>query len=73
MALKQLVSRITKKRWREVFLLSVVMLRNADYLLLLMKQQIDQLVVQDEHLQAFLRWANQKSCAVTAPYNPVAV
>ncbi len=72
-ALKQLVSRITEKRWREVFLLSVVMLRNADYLLLLMKQQIDQLVVQDEYLQAFLRWVNRKSRAVTAPYKLVAV
>ncbi|MBW4638553.1 MAG: NACHT domain-containing NTPase [Gloeocapsa sp. UFS-A4-WI-NPMV-4B04] len=73
-ALKTLVSRITEKRWREVFLLSVGMLRNADYLLQLMKQQIDQrIVAQDEQLQVFLKWANQKSCAVTVPYKPVAV
>ena len=72
-ALKQLVSRVTEKRWREVFLLTVGMLRNADYLLRLMKQHIDDLVAQDEHLQAFLNWANQKSCEVTAPYKPVAV
>ena len=72
-ALKQLVSRINEKRWREVFLLTVGMLRNADYLLQLMKQHIDDLVAQDEHLQAFLNWANQKSYTVTAPYKPVAV
>jgi predicted NACHT family NTPase len=73
-ALKKLVSRITEKRWREVFLLSVAMLRNADYLLQLMKQQIAQhIVAQDEQLQAFLKWVNEKSCAVTVPYKPVAV
>lgn len=71
-ALQQLVSQITEKRWREVFLLSVGMLRNADYLLQLMKQQIEQLVA-DEHLQAFLRWVNQKSVAVNVPYRLVAV
>ncbi len=72
-ALKQLVSRITEKRWREVFLLSVEMLRNADYLLQLMKQQIDALVAQDDHLQAFLSWANQKSRTATVSYKPEAV
>lgn len=72
-ALQKLVSRITEKRWREVFLLSVGMLRNADYLLQLMKKKTDQLVAQDEHLQAFLKWANEKSCAVAVPYKPVAV
>jgi predicted NACHT family NTPase len=48
-------------------------LRNADYLLQLMKQQIDRLVAGDSQLQAFLMWAKQKSRAVTAPYKPVAV
>lgn len=72
-ALKKLVRSITEKRWREVFLLSVGMLRNADYLLQLMKKKIDQLVAQDERLQAFLKWANEKSCTVTVPYKPVAV
>lgn len=72
-ALKKLVRSINEKRWREVFLLSVGMLRNADYLLQLMKKKTDQLVAQDEYLQAFLNWANEKSCAVTVPYKPVAV
>ncbi len=73
MALKQLVSRITEKRWREVFLLTVGMLRNADYVLQLMKQQVDALLAHDNRLQAFLTWANQKSRAVNVPYKPVAV
>ena len=72
-ALEQLVSHITEKRWREVFLLSVGMLRNADYLLQLMKQQIDALVATDERLQAFLSWASHKSSVVTAPYRLVTV
>ncbi len=72
-ALKQLVSRITENRWREVFLLSVGMLRNADYLLQLMKQQIDQLLAEDQHLQAFLAWVSQKSRAVPATYKLVIV
>ena len=72
-ALRQLAHRINEKRWREVFLLSVEMLRNADYLLQLMKEQIDGLVAQDEYLQAFLTWVNQKSFTVTVPYKRVAV
>ena len=72
-ALKQLVSRITQNRWREVFLLSVGMLRNADYLLQLMKQQIDQLLAEDPHLQAFLVWVSQKSRAVPANYEIVII
>jgi len=72
-ALKHLVSHITEKRWREVFLLTVGMLRNADYLLQLMKQQIDVQVAQDKHLQAFLIWLSQKGCAVDTPYQWVAV
>jgi len=65
-ALKQLVSHIGQKRWHEVFLLSVGMLRNADYLLQLMKQQIDQLLAADEQLQSFLTWVSKKSRTVNA-------
>ncbi len=39
-----LVGHITEKRWREVFLLSAAMLENADELLILMKQKIDELL-----------------------------
>lgn len=58
-ALERLVSHITEPRWREIFLLTAAMLRNADFLIQLMKQQIDALVAQDPHLQEFLIWASQ--------------
>jgi predicted NACHT family NTPase len=78
-ALSSLVSHITDKRWREVFLLAVVPLRPADYLLKLMKQEVDSLVAKDEKLQKFLKWVNekaleiQKSLPETVSYKPAAI
>lgn len=63
-ALGGLVSHITDPHWHEVFLLTAAMLRSADSLVQLMKQEIDALVAQDPHLQDFLRWASQKSQAI---------
>ncbi|MBD2179907.1 NACHT domain-containing NTPase [Planktothrix sp. FACHB-1355] len=63
-ALGGLVSHITDPHWREIFLLTVAMLRSADSLVQLMKQQIDGLVAQDPYLQEFLLWASQKSRTV---------
>jgi predicted NACHT family NTPase len=60
-ALEGLVSHITDPHWREVFLLTVAMLRSADLLVQVMKQEIDALVAHDPYLQEFLMWANQKS------------
>jgi predicted NACHT family NTPase len=56
-------SHITRKSWREVFLLAAGMIKPADELLLSMKQKIDALVA-DEELQEFLNWTNQKSKAI---------
>ncbi len=69
--LQRLVSHITEPRWREIFLLTVAMLRSADFLVQLMKQKVDALVAQDPYLQKFLTWANQKSLA--APPQPAAI
>ena len=60
-SLGALVSHITDPHWHEVFLLTAAMLRSADSLVQLMKQEIDALVAQDPHLQEFLMWASQKS------------
>lgn len=68
-ALNRLVSHITKRNWREVFLLAVGMMQPADQLLLSMKQQIDELVA-DDKLQQFLAWVNQKSLAVQVADKP---
>ncbi|MCF2149511.1 NACHT domain-containing NTPase [Desmonostoc muscorum LEGE 12446] len=66
--LEHLVSHITEPRWREIFLLTVAMLRSADFLVLLMKQEVDALVAEDPYLQKFLTWVNHKS--LTAPPQP---
>lgn len=63
-ALGGLVSHITDPRWHEVFLLTTSMLRSADSLVQLMKQQIDALVSEDPYLQEFLMWGSQKSQAI---------
>lgn len=60
-ALGGLVSHLTDPHWREIFLLTTAMLRSADSLMQLMKQQIDALVAKDPYLQEFLTWASQKS------------
>jgi predicted NACHT family NTPase len=66
-ALGGLVSHITDPHWREIFLLTTAMLRSADSLMQLMKQQIDALVAKDPYLQEFLTWASQKAQLVPSP------
>ncbi|MEP0858325.1 NACHT domain-containing NTPase [Trichocoleus sp. DQ-U1] len=66
--LQNLVSQITEKRWREVFLLAVGMSPSADCLLQLMKHQVDGIVAADEKLQQFLMWVRKKSLSVQIPY-----
>ncbi len=68
-----LVSHITQTHWREVFLITVGMMKSADDLMLLMKQRIGTLVASDKELQQFLTWVNQKSLSVEAPYKLAAV
>ncbi|MEH2010086.1 NACHT domain-containing NTPase [Nostoc sp.] len=72
-ALQNIVSHITEKRWREVFLLAVGMSPSADRLLLLMKEKIDVIVSSDIRLQRLLAWVNQKSFSVQVPYKISAV
>ena len=68
-ALEGLVGHITDPHWREVFLLTTAMLRSADSLVQLMKQQIDGLVAQDPYLQEFLVWSSQKSQMIPTERN----
>ncbi|MEH1780262.1 MAG: NACHT domain-containing NTPase [Nostoc sp.] len=70
---QQLNSHITDKRWREVFLLTVEILTDADDLLRLMKDRIEQLVATDYKLQQFLTWVEEKSRSVDSPYKSAAV
>jgi predicted NACHT family NTPase len=60
-SLQGLVDHVTDPHWREIFLLTASMLRSADGLVQLMKQQVDALVAQDPYLQEFLTWASQNA------------
>lgn len=48
-------------------------MRNADALVICMKQQIDQLIADDQALQHYLKWVSEKSQSVDASYKPAAV
>jgi predicted NACHT family NTPase len=49
------------------------MLPNADECLRQMKRQIDQLLAEDEKLQRFLTWVDEKARSVDAPGKPAAI
>ncbi|GAB4186171.1 MAG: hypothetical protein Fur006_25280 [Coleofasciculaceae cyanobacterium] len=76
-ALQELVSHLSEKRWREVFLLTVEMLLSANCLLRMMKDRVDGLLAGDETLQQFLCWIDKKSKSVSASlegaYKPVVI
>lgn len=72
-ALGGLVSHLTDPHWHEIFLLTAAMLRSADSLVQLMKQQIDALVAQDPYLQDFLMWASRKTQTIPAETKDAAV
>ena len=70
-ALANLVSHIAEPHYREVFLLAVGMLPEADDLIKLMKQQVDFLLAEDPDLQALLVWLDKKSQSVSSPHTLV--
>lgn len=59
--LQELVSHTTDKRWREVFLLTTEMLKDASLLLLPMKRRIDELVASNSRLQKFLSYVPEQA------------
>ncbi|HEY9597519.1 MAG TPA: NACHT domain-containing protein, partial [Cyanophyceae cyanobacterium] len=63
--LHRLVDHISSQRWREVFLLTLEMMPQAERLLDLMKLKLDELA-QAANLQKFLNWLRYK----TAVYDP---
>ncbi len=70
-ALGKLVEHIGDKRWKEVFLLVVEGLDNADYLLRLMKQKADSMMATDDRLQEILMWIADKSCESKNHYKSI--
>ena len=70
---KYLLERIYLKRWHGVIVMTVSVSRQADQMLQKMKQKIDQLVLADPHLQAFLVWVSQQSDQIKTPYKSVTI
>lgn len=70
---QDLVNFITNKSCREVFLLLIEIVNNADELLQQMKIQIDNLLASDEKLQQFLAWIARKSLLVDIDYKPASI
>lgn len=62
-ALQELVSHVTDKSWREVFLLATEMLQDASRLLIEMKQKIDQILANVPKLQKFLIYLQERAAA----------
>ncbi|MBF2003489.1 MAG: hypothetical protein IGS38_22545 [Synechococcales cyanobacterium M58_A2018_015] len=58
---------------RQQILLTAGMMRNADELVRLMKRETDQLLADDEQLQSFLRWVQEKASSVDAPCKPATI
>ncbi len=70
---KVLSKHLTDKRWREVTLLTVGMLPNADVCLRQMKQAVDGLLAGDRYLQSFLTWVQQEASTVESSYSSQAI
>jgi predicted NACHT family NTPase len=68
-----LMQHITDAQWKEVFILTAEMLRRSDDFLKMMKDRIDGMMANDEKLQAFLAWADQKTNSIKFNYKTVAV
>ena len=65
--LKLLASKITDRRWHDILRLAVGMMRSADELLQLMKDECDRLLADDQSLQNLLQWVKQKSESAQVP------
>ncbi|WP_287454812.1 TIR domain-containing protein [Leptolyngbya sp. UWPOB_LEPTO1] len=69
---EQLAQRIAHSRWQEV-LKQLVKSQPADRLLKLMKQAIDNTLVQDDKIQEFLNWVREKTELIDTSHKPVAI
>ena len=66
-------SHITKKYWREVFLLATGMMQPANELVKELKKEVDAITAKDESLQQLLTKVNHKSNSVIANYKSAAI
>ncbi|MBW4548325.1 MAG: NACHT domain-containing protein [Symplocastrum torsivum CPER-KK1] len=66
---EQLLENLTKKEWREIFLLTTSMTQKADQFIIYMNAKIDELLSSNQKFQQFLEWINKKSSVFAIPYN----
>jgi len=71
--LSTLMNHLSEKNWREVFFLSVGMLKPADELFTSMQERINNLATQNSKLHDFLTWLEKKSAAVNTCYHAASV
>lgn len=60
-SLRELASHIREKRWREVFLLAIGLLSQADFLIENMKEQVDLIAAEDRRIQDLLTWSYNRA------------
>jgi NACHT domain len=65
--------RCINKHWREVFILTVELLPNANNLLVSMKTSIDKLIADDIKINSFLSWISNKAKATGRNYKLAAL
>ena len=65
---EDLINCLEHKNWREIFLMVFESLLDGNRLSKLMKIKTDKLVEDDEKIQSFLNWVNEKSKRVNLPY-----
>jgi predicted NACHT family NTPase len=68
-----LLAVLSEKRWRNVVLLAVETMPQADRALQPIKQAIDEHLAEDDRLQAFLAWVAEKANATRTAYKPAGV
>jgi predicted NACHT family NTPase len=71
--IEHLVQHVCDPKWREVFLLTADMLRQADRLLLSMRREIGNVVTSQPNLNQFFVWLNRKSSSIASSHKLAAV
>lgn len=72
-SLNTLAKHLTNPQWQEVILLTASMLPNADFLLQVMKEEVDTILVGSKELQNFITCLNRKVSTLDIPYHLGAV
>ena len=72
-SLQNLASKIFNPQWREVILLTVSELPQADYLIEQLKIQLDLLIYKESYLQEFLEFINSRANSLVVTYKISAV